>query len=253
MEKKGRKLRRRLGVGADGGRNEHIRAVLSVHGDVDADATGGLLSQFASEWAGGVLPRWYYAHSLASRLVALEKKKVGRRELKPVRPIGVGSAVHRLICSAVVEHAKSVFLRLLAPIQVAVNVEAAAEKLHRESIRLRRELADVDRAARTVACRLRAARARAKEQARREAVGQQAHQASARWAKSAAGEWVRVQPGRITSQSSIESHDLSAQRQEEEQQAYKEAEEKRRASGKWRYARCTHSAEPSIIDIISPR
>ena len=76
-----------------------------------------------------MLPRWYYAHSLASRLVALEKKKVGRRELKPVRPIGVGSAVHRLICSAVVEHAKSVFLRLLAPIQVAVNVEAAAEKL----------------------------------------------------------------------------------------------------------------------------
>ena len=24
------------------------------------------------------------------------------------------------------------------------------------------------------------------------------------------------------------------------------------ASGKWRHARCTHSAEPSIIDIISP-
>ena len=116
-------------VGADGGRNEHIRAVLSVHGDVDADATGGLLSQFASEWAGGVLPRWYYAHSLASRLVALEKKKVGRRELKPVRPIGVGSAVLRLICSAVLEHAKAVFLRLLAPIQVAVNVKSAADKL----------------------------------------------------------------------------------------------------------------------------
>ena len=89
----------------------------------------GVLSQFASEWAGGVLPRWYYAHSLAARLVALEKRKVGRRELKPVRPIGVGSAVHRLIASAVVEHAKAVFLRLLAPIQVAVNVKSAADKL----------------------------------------------------------------------------------------------------------------------------
>ena len=127
--RKGRKLRRRVGVGADGGRNEHIRAVLACHGDMDADSTGDLLSQFASEWAGGVLPRWYYAHSLAARLVALEKRKVGRRELKPVRPIGVGSAVHRLVASAVVEHAKAVFLRLLAPIQVAVNVKSAADKL----------------------------------------------------------------------------------------------------------------------------
>ena len=137
VERKGRKLRRRLGVGADGGRNEHIRAVLAAHGDMDADGTGDLLTQFAGEWAGGLLPRWYYAHSLASRLVALEKKKVGRRELKPVRPIGVGSAVHRLICSAVVEHAKAVFLRLLAPIQVAVNVKAAAEKLVFACVRFR--------------------------------------------------------------------------------------------------------------------
>ena len=83
--------------------------------------------QLAGGWAGGVLPRWYYAQSLAARVVALQKAKVGRREVKPVRPIGVGSAVHRLVGSAVVAHAMGVFRRLLCPIQVAVGVKGAAK------------------------------------------------------------------------------------------------------------------------------
>ena len=124
----------------------------------------------------------------------------------------------------------SLFLSLdaYADRAATLSIQLKHTHTHREAQKLRQELADVDRAARTVACRLHAARARSKEQARREAVGQQAHQASARWVKTAAGEWVRAEPGRVTSRSSIDSHDLSAQRQEEEQQAYKEAEEKRR-------------------------
>ena len=72
--RKGRKLRRRVGVGADGWRNEHIRAILQLHGDVDADATAELLNVFAGRFVGGMLPRWYYSLALIARMLALWRR-----------------------------------------------------------------------------------------------------------------------------------------------------------------------------------
>jgi hypothetical protein len=129
VAKLGRKLRRRVGVGPDGWRNEHIRAILAPHGDVDADETPGLLDQYGAEWAGGVLPDWYYHLALAARLAALIKRKVGRLQVTPVRPIGVGSAMTRLVCAASVQYFEGVVHRILYPLQVAVGVKGSGPKI----------------------------------------------------------------------------------------------------------------------------
>jgi hypothetical protein len=96
---------------------------------VDADETPGLLDQYGAEWAGGVLPDWYYHLALAARLAALIKRKVGRLQVTPVRPIGVGSAMTRLVCAASVQYFEGVVHRILYPLQVAVGVKGSGPKI----------------------------------------------------------------------------------------------------------------------------
>ena len=72
-----------------------------------------------------MLPDWYYHLALAARLAALIKRKVGRLQVTPVRPIGVGSAMTRLVCAASVQYFEGVVHRILYPLQVAVGVKGS--------------------------------------------------------------------------------------------------------------------------------
>ena len=63
-------------------------------------------------------------------MLALAKAKVGHiRQVPPVRPIGVGSSMTRLMGGGVVTAFLGIAKRLLCPIQVAVGVKGSADKL----------------------------------------------------------------------------------------------------------------------------
>jgi hypothetical protein len=80
-----------------------IACSYTLHGDVDADATAELLNVFARRFVGGMLPRWCYSLALIAWMLALAKAKVGHiRQVPPVRPIGVGGSMTRLMGGGVV-------------------------------------------------------------------------------------------------------------------------------------------------------
>jgi len=128
-----RALRRRTGT-FGGLRNEFLRALVGTYGDVRADSVLPRYDDFATCYASGELPAWYYAATAVAGLVPLVKKPLTPAErqagVEPdARPVAVGGGFFRAVGTAVTDATKASFLSVLSPQQLAVGVSGGCEIL----------------------------------------------------------------------------------------------------------------------------
>ena len=116
-----RRLRKNVGVGVVGPRNEHLRALTRDVRAVDA------YSEYANAFANGRLPDWYYYVTSTGLLCGLVKKEAALPNDQPdVRPIGMGSCDTRCIISAAMADMRADFNAHFWPQQVGCGVKGGA-------------------------------------------------------------------------------------------------------------------------------
>ena len=117
-----RGLRRRVGTGPSGKRNEYLWALVARFDDAMAARVMSAYDTFASDLAGGLLPDWYYAAQSMANLLPLVKKALTMEqreagETPDVRPVAIGEVEPRAIMRSLTEATNSAFMAALAPQQ----------------------------------------------------------------------------------------------------------------------------------------
>ena len=97
-----RALRRHSGYGLTGARNEHYACIDRKFADPQAQSAIVLFSDFASAYASGELPPWYYWVVSTVKLVApIKSIPVNPNHTPGCRPLSVGDCLKRAIMSEV--------------------------------------------------------------------------------------------------------------------------------------------------------
>lgn len=120
-----RRLRRRRATGVSGLRNEYLIALTTQFADARALSVMDLYDSFASSFASGDMPSWFYMVWQTSRLVALPKptpEPLPVDAVPPARPIAIGEVSLSAICSAVIQSFSGDFATELSPQQVSIGV-----------------------------------------------------------------------------------------------------------------------------------
>ena len=114
-------LRRRRGVGVNGVRNEHIRALVGFD---EGEAAGVVeaYGDFASAMLNAKLPRWFYALLSINKLVLPFKKAPSPGEVPDCRPVGVPQCDSVCIERALMRQYEDAHREHLMPQQLGVGV-----------------------------------------------------------------------------------------------------------------------------------
>ena len=127
MAEQFRKLKRMKAAGVGGGRNEYLKPLAHDFEDRGLDRLRQHTNEFATFFARGEFPEWFYFLEGATRVVAPIKPTPGglraqQPQVPDVRPVGIGDCFRRAVCSAAAAQCKEAAAEYLSPQQVAVGV-----------------------------------------------------------------------------------------------------------------------------------
>ena len=134
MAEQFRKLKRMKAAGIGGGRNEYLKPLAYDFEDRGLDRLRQHTNEFATFFARGEFPEWFYFLEGATRVVAPIKPAPGglraqQPQVPDVRPVGIGDCFRRAVCSAAAAQCKEAAAEYLSPQQVAVGVPSGISVL----------------------------------------------------------------------------------------------------------------------------
>ena len=127
-----KKLRRKKAAGPSAMRNEFLTCLTGKFNETCARGAIDGLNAFASRYASGDLPNWFYFLFCAAKLTAVVKT---RTPVVQVRPIAVGECLRRAVHAYMARVFRDPVNSIVSPQQVAVGAKGAAARMV-HSIRL---------------------------------------------------------------------------------------------------------------------
>ena len=123
-------LRRFVGCGRSGLRNEHLLALVGDFAPAAAKAAVSALTDFGTDFVRDKLPPWFYWVYTAADMVAPVKRGAeSDGEAPDVRPVSMGECLRRVFDRAALAEAMPVVTSFLQPQQLLVGVESGDTKL----------------------------------------------------------------------------------------------------------------------------